>query len=187
MNRFPPTANRQPSTGFGGTMSDLETDDLEETLRESTELTGPVSAERARRFYDKVRDNIRRYLEKKGSLAGKSGEYLLLVPDMFMLLWRLINDSRVNSKNKMLLGSGLAYYLFPLDIMPEGFLGPIGYIDDLVFGVYLLNRMLTDTDPEILRQHWSGSEDVLVTIQKVLNAADNLVGTDILGKFKRMK
>ena len=161
--------------------------DFEETMRESTEVTGAISSERAQRFYDKVRDRIREYLDKKGSLAGKSGEYLLLVPDMFMLLWRLINDSRVNSKNKVLLGSGLAYYLFPLDIMPEGFLGPIGYIDDLVFGVYLLNRMLTDTDPEILREHWSGSEDVLATIQNVLNAADNLVGKDILGKFKGFK
>jgi uncharacterized membrane protein YkvA (DUF1232 family) len=167
-------------------MSNVETD-FEETMREGTELTGPVSSDRAQRFYDKIRRNIREYLEKKGTLAGKSGEYLLLVPDMFMLLWRLINDSRVNAKNKVLLGSGLAYYLFPLDIMPEGFLGPIGYIDDLVFGVYLLNRMLTDTDPEILREHWSGSDDVLATIQNVLNAADNLVGSDILGKFKGMK
>lgn len=161
--------------------------DFEETMRESTELTGPVSSERAQRFYDKVRANIRGYLEKKGSVAGKSGEYLLLVPDMFMLLWRLVNDSRVNAKNKVLLGSGLAYYIFPLDIMPEGFLGPIGYIDDLVFGVYLLNKLLTDTDPAILREHWSGSDDVLATIQNVLNAADNLVGSEILGKFKKMK
>ena len=168
-------------------MSNVGPDEFEETMRESTEVTGTVSRERAQRFYDKVRDSIRGYLEKKGSLAGKSGEYLLLVPDMFMLLWRLINDPRVNSKNKVLLGSGLAYYLFPLDIMPEGFLGPIGYIDDLVFGVYLLNRMLTDTDPEILREHWSGSDDVLVTIQNVLNAADNLVGSDILSRFKGMK
>jgi len=153
----------------------------------ATEFQHNVSRDRAERFYDKIRENIRRYLEKKGSLAGKTGEYLLLVPDMFMLLWRLINDGRVSSKNKVMLGSGLAYYLFPLDIMPEAFLGPIGYIDDLVFGVYLLNRMLTDTDPEILREHWSGSEDILATIQNVLHAADNLVGSDILGRFKKTK
>jgi len=95
-----------------------------------------------------------------------------------------VNDSRVSGKNKVMLGSGLAYYLFPLDIMPEAIMGPLGYIDDLVFGVYLLNRMLVDTDPQILREHWSGSEDVLTTIQNVLNAADNLVGKDILGRIK---
>lgn len=159
--------------------------DFEETMRESADATGPVSRERADRFYDRMRESIRKYLDGKGSMAGKTGEYLLLAPDVFVLLWRLINDGRVNAKNKMMLGSGLAYFLFPLDIMPEGFLGPIGYLDDLVFGVYLLNKMLTDTDAEILREHWSGSDDVLATIQKVLNAADNLVGSDILNKLKR--
>jgi uncharacterized membrane protein YkvA (DUF1232 family) len=158
---------------------------FEDAMSESTELSGPVSRERANRFYDRMRESIRRYLEGKGSVAGKTGEYLLLAPDVFVLMWRLINDSRVNAKNKVMLGSGLAYYLFPLDIMPEGFLGPIGYIDDLVFGVYLLNKLLQDTDPEVLREHWSGSDDVLETIRKVLHAADNLVGSDILGKLKK--
>jgi uncharacterized membrane protein YkvA (DUF1232 family) len=159
--------------------------DFEETMRESAEATGPVSRDRADRFYDRMRESIRRYLDGKGSMAGKTGEYLLLAPDVFVLLWRLVNDGRVNAKNKVMLGSGLAYFLFPLDIMPEGFLGPIGYLDDLVFAVYLLNKMLKDTDPEILREHWSGSGDVLDSIRNVLHAADNLVGSDILGKLKK--
>ena len=159
--------------------------DFEETMRESTEVTGPVSRERANRFYDRMRDGIRRFLDGKGSAVGKTGEYLMLAPDVFVLLWRLINDNRVSAKNKVMLGSGLAYYLFPLDIMPEGLIGPLGYIDDLVFAVYLLNKMLTDTDVAILREHWSGGEDVLATIRKVLQAADNLVGSDILGKIKK--
>ncbi|HEV7238980.1 MAG TPA: DUF1232 domain-containing protein [Thermoanaerobaculia bacterium] len=160
--------------------------DFEETMRESTEATGPVSRERANRFYDRMRDSIRRYLDGKGSVAEKTGEYLMLAPDVFVLLWRLINDSRVSAKNKVMLGSGLAYYLFPLDIMPEGLIGPLGYIDDLVFATYLLNKMLTDTDVAILREHWSGREDVLATIRNVLQAAEKLVGGDILGKFKKM-
>lgn len=158
---------------------------LDEMMRESSEASGPVSRERADRFYDRMRESIRNYLAGKGSAAGAVGEYLLLAPDVFVLLWRLINDDRVNAKNKVMLGSGLAYYIFPLDIMPEGFLGPIGYIDDLVFAVYLLNKLLTDTDVEILREHWSGRDDILDSIRNVLNAADNLVGSDIIGKLKK--
>lgn len=161
---------------------DLRDDDLDADLNEGS---APVSSERATRFYDRMRNAIRGYLDNKGAMAGKSGEYLLLAPDVFVLLWRLINDPRVNAKNKMMLGSGLAYYFFPLDIMPEGFIGPVGYIDDLVFGVYLLNRMLADTDAEVLREHWSGSDDVLSMIRTVLNAADNLVGSDIVGRIKK--
>lgn len=159
--------------------------DFEDTMRKSTEVTGPVSKERADRFYDRMRESIRKYLDKKGSVAGTTGEYLMLAPDVFVLMWRLVNDSRVNAKNKVMLGSGLAYYLFPLDIIPEGLLGPLGYIDDLVFAVYLLNRMLADTDAAILREHWSGRDDILDSIKNVLNAADNLVGKEILGRFKK--
>ncbi|HYC88843.1 MAG TPA: DUF1232 domain-containing protein [Thermoanaerobaculia bacterium] len=164
-------------------MSEQGFDD--DMMRESTEAAGPVSRERADRFYDRMREGIRNYLANKGAAAGSAGEYLLLAPDIFVLLWRLINDDRVNAKNKVMLGSGLAYYIFPLDIMPEGFLGPIGYIDDLVFAVYLLNKLLSDTDVEILREHWSGRDDILDSIRNVLNAADNLVGSDIIGKFKK--
>lgn len=168
-----------------GVSPDVSEDELRDAMREAADVTGPVSKERADRFYDRMRNSIRNYLEGKGKLAGKTGDYLLLAPDIFVLLWRLVNDARVSAKNKVMLGSGLAYYLFPLDIMPEMLMGPTGYIDDLVFGVYLLQRLLGDTDPEVLRSHWSGSEDILQTIQKVLNAADNLVGSDILGKIKK--
>ena len=161
-------------------------DETEEFAREMTEVSGPVSRARAEGYYDRVRDAIRRYLDKKGKAAGKTGEFLLLVPDVFMLLWRLMQDGRVNAKNKLLLGSGLAYYIFPLDIIPEAILGPVALADDLVFGVYLLNKLLADTDPQILREHWSGSDDVLATIQKVLGAADNLVGKDIFGRLKNI-
>jgi len=154
-------------------------------LDEMTEVTGPVSSDRAQRYYDRIRASIRAFLEKRGGL-DKSAEYLLLVPDVFMLLWRLVNDARVNAKNKLLLGSGLAYFFFPLDIMPEALIGPIGYLDDLVFAVYLLNKILSDTDVEVLRHHWSGSEDVLKTITNVLNAADTLVGKDLFGKLKNI-
>lgn len=165
--------------------SDMNDDDFAEVMNESSELSAPVSSDRAERFYDRMRDRIRKYLEEKGSLAGKAGEFLLLAPDVFVLLWRLIQDPRVDKKHKVSLGSGLAYFLFPLDITPEAFFGPIGYVDDLIFGVLLLKRMLVDTDEEILREHWAGSDDVRAMIEKVLSAAEQLVGSELLGRFKK--
>ncbi len=140
--------------------------------------------DRAERFYDRLRERTHSYVDRRGHLAEKLADYLLLVPDMFMLLWRLANDGRVNGRNKVLLGTGIAYFIFPFDIVPEAIVGPIGYLDDLVFGVYILNKMLADTDPAILREHWSGPEDVFESIRKVLNAADNLVAD---GVFRRLK
>lgn len=164
------------------TPDDASDDDVQESM---TESVGPVTRDRAERFYDRVRKSIRLYLEK-AKLGDKSTGLLLFVPDVFILLWRLINDARVNAKNKMLLGSGLAYYIFPIDLLPEGLIGPAGFADDLVLGMYLLNKILAETDVEVLRQHWSGSEDVLGAIQRVLNAADNLIGSDMVGRIKKL-
>lgn len=165
--------------------NDVTDAEIVESLTDNAESTALVTRERAERYYDKWRQAIARYLERKGNAVGKAAEYLLLVPDFFMLLWRLVNDPRVNAKNKVLLGSGIAYYIFPFDIIPEGFLGPIGLLDDLVFGVYMLNKILGDTDRAIIREHWSGEEDVLAVIQRVLGAADSLVSSDLLAKLKK--
>jgi uncharacterized membrane protein YkvA (DUF1232 family) len=137
------------------------------------------------RYYDRLRERIHSAIAK-GRFTEKIADLLLLVPDTFMLLWRLMNDARVNGKDKVLLGTGLAYYIFPFDIVPEAILGPIGYLDDLVFGVYVLNKLLVGTDVEVLREHWSGREDILVSIQKVFNAADNLMAGDVIDKLKKM-
>jgi len=92
----------------------------------------------------------------------------------------------VQGKDKVLLGSAIAYFILPFDLMPEAIVGPIGYLDDLVLAVYVLNKLLSSTDPAVLREHWSGSDDVLQVIQRVLNAADSLVETKISGRLKKM-
>jgi uncharacterized membrane protein YkvA (DUF1232 family) len=149
-------------------------------------LATELNDTRAQRIYDRIRGNIHRFLGRKGKALGKTGDYLLLVPDVFILLWRLANDSRVNGKHKVLLGSSIAYYIIPFDFIPEALVGPIGYLDDLVFGVYVLNKVLGDVDASVLREHWPGESDVLDSIQRVLTAADSLVGSKVVGRFKSM-
>lgn len=169
-------------------MSDYhdEDDDLEHALMEQAESGGSYPPDRTQRFYDRIRTRIHKYVGRKGSALGKTAEFLLLVPDVFILLVRLLKDSRVAGKDKVLLGSAVAYYIFPFDFLPEALIGPIGYLDDLVFGVYVLNRMLQDVDPNILREHWSGSDDILQTIQRVMTAADQLVSKEIIERVKKL-
>ena len=142
--------------------------------------------DRATRFYDRIRDTIQRYVDKKGAVLGKTADFLLLVPDVFILLWRLTTDSRVNGKNKVLLGSASRTTL-PVRPHPRGVSRA-----DRIPRRPRLRRLRAQQDPRqtstpaILREHWSGSEDVLDTIQNVLNAADSLVGKDMVGKIKKM-
>jgi len=160
-------------------------DDFAREIRESVEPE-ELPRDRATRLYDRIRATIQRYVDGKGKVLGRTAEFLLLVPDVFILLWRLTTDARVNGKDKILLGSAVAYYVMPFDLIPEALVGPAGYLDDLVFGVYVLNKILGSVDASIVREHWSGNEDVLETIQRVLGAAESLVGKDLLGKIKKM-
>jgi uncharacterized membrane protein YkvA (DUF1232 family) len=171
-----------------------EEEEAKETTARANEVVMAEVAEQSRsrvdektaeRFYDRVRENIRAYMTRKGDRLGRAKEFLFLVPDVFILLWRLANDKRVGGKNKVLLGTGIAYYILPLDIMPEALLGPIGFLDDLVFSVYILNKIMLDTDEEIVREHWSGSEDVLAMIRRVLESADGLVTSGFLKTIKK--
>jgi uncharacterized membrane protein YkvA (DUF1232 family) len=163
-------------------------DDLAREIREAheEEKQEELPRDRATRFYDRIRNTIQRYVDSKGKVLGRTAEFLLLVPDVFILLWRLTTDPRVNGKDKVLLGSAVAYFVMPFDLIPEALVGPAGYLDDLVFGVYVLNKILGSGDASIVREHWSGSDDVLEEIQRVLTAAESLVGKDLVVKIKKM-
>ncbi len=152
---------------------------LADVEREARE---PISEAKAHRFYDRLRRRVSSRVPGEG---GRIQDLLFFAPDVFMLLWRLTRDERVTGKDKMLLGSALAYFVLPLDLLPD-LVGPLGFVDDLLFAVYVLNRMLADTDEQVLRDHWSGSGDVLDMIRRVLKAADGLVASNVLKSIKRM-
>ena len=163
-----------------------ETDSSADEAFDSEATVGPVSEARANRFYDKIRGRIHDYVESKGESLGKAADYLLLAPDVFILLWRLVQDARVGTNDKMLLGTGVAYYIFPIDLLPEAFMGPMGYTEDLIFGVLILAKILKDTPAEVLEDHWSGDGDLLEMIRNVLQSAEDMVSKDVLERIRRV-
>ncbi len=55
----------------------------------------------------------------------------MLIPDITVLLYRLLKDKRVDVKTKTLVVSVLSYIVSPVDIIPS-FIPFIGQIDDLL-------------------------------------------------------
>ncbi|MCK9907077.1 DUF1232 domain-containing protein, partial [Frankia sp. Cpl3] len=88
-------------------------------------------------------------------------QYILLAPDLFVVLARLIVDKRVEMSAKALAGVAIAYFITPLDLIPEALTGPLGFLDDVVLAVYALRRILVDVDPKIVKEHWNGKDDLL--------------------------
>jgi len=136
-------------------------------------------------FYKKVRHQVHEWVEDKGS-GHQYAEYILLAPDLVHLLVRMTLDDRVDTMAKAKLGGALAYFISPIDLIPEGLLGPIGYVDDIAVACLALNAVLNQDDHrEVAREHWQGDGDLLEAIQKVLAIANEMLGTKVWGKVQQ--
>lgn len=140
--------------------------------------------EQHQRFYDKMRAKIEDFIREKGGNENVA-KYLLLAPDLFVLLARLLLDKRVDLKTKAVAGAAVAYFITPLDFIPEIVTGPVGFMDDIVLTVYVLRKILVDVDQRIVREHWNGEEDLLEVMTNVIKKADELVGKKVLNKIEQ--
>lgn len=135
-------------------------------------------------FYQKLRVKIKKWLDSKNGAHNRWAEYILLAPDIFHLLYKLTLDKDVYVADKAKLAAAIAYFISPIDLMPEALLGPAGYVDDLALAAYVLNGIINNTDPEVVRRNWAGDGDVLEVIQSILRVADKMVGSGLWKKLK---
>jgi uncharacterized membrane protein YkvA (DUF1232 family) len=140
-------------------------------------------SERHEDFYQALRARIGAWLESKGK-GFKHAQLLLLAPDLFHLLTRLVLDRRIPSSEKATLGAALAYFLSPLDVRPEALLGPAGYVDDVALAAFVLSRLINAGHGAVAKELWAGDGDLLDSIQRVLEVADEMVGS---GLWERLK
>ncbi len=136
-------------------------------------------------FYQELRVKIKRWAQTDEGKTNQWTEYLLFAPDLFHLLCKLMLDKEVMIADKAKLAAAIAYYVSPLDFIPELVLGPVGFVDDIAIAAYVLNSLVNNSDPEIVRRHWAGEEEVLEVIKRILNQADRMVGSGLWGKIKR--
>lgn len=119
---------------------------------------------RERRLYDRLRERIAP--RAPGARSGVR-DLLLVLPDLTILLLRLLRDRRVPILQKGVAVAGVAYVLSPIDLIPVLFFGPIGLLDDLFVVTASLSGLLNHVHPDVVRGHWSGRGDALETIQNV--------------------
>ena len=137
-------------------------------------------------FYQNMRSKLNDWLESDKGKAHKYAEYLILAPDLFHLMCKLTVDPDVEIKDKAKLAGAIAYFVSPLDLIPEGIVGPIGYVDDIAIAAYVLNGIINNTDPAVVEKHWAGDTDVLESIKNILKSADDMVGSGLWKKIKGM-
>jgi uncharacterized membrane protein YkvA (DUF1232 family) len=138
-------------------------------------------------FYDRLREKIIHTVEKRGGrLSEGAVRALLLIPDVFILLVRLTLDKSVPKPTRALIGGTLAYFVLPFDLFPEGLLGGIGYMDDLVLATAVLAQSFGGELEPYAAKHWSGSEDLRVVLRDISESAHALLGENLYERLKRL-
>lgn len=141
--------------------------------------------EQQKDFYQKLRIRIKNWMQKRTNRESRLAEFIMLAPDLFHLLTRLMIDPDVPGNKKMKLAAVIAYFISPLDFLPEGIVGPVGYLDDIALSAYVLNDIINDVDPQIVKRNWAGEQDILNLVRTILVNSDKLLGSGLWKKVKR--
>ena len=138
-------------------------------------------------FYDRLRGRVVRTLERRtGKLGPGVASTLLLVPDVFVLVLRLAMDKEVPKPTRTLLASTLAYFVLPFDLLPEGVVGPVGYLDDLVVALAVLAQAFGQDLEPFAKKYWSGSDSLRTVVGDVLTSANSLLGNNLYGRVRTL-
>lgn len=137
--------------------------------------------------YDRLRARITTGIEQRGRRWGRATvETLLLVPDVFFLLARLVLDPRVPPTTRRFLAGALAYCVTPIDLLPEAIIGPIGYLDDLVLACAVLSTALASELEPLAEKYWSGSEKLRLVLRDSSQAAASLLGENLYRRLQEL-
>jgi len=129
-------------------------------------------------------------MREKGIPTNGIKSSLLLVPRIVHLLYCLVKDPRVPFKKKAMLAGGLFYFLLPFDLVPESSMPHLGLVDDVIVLIRVLRKMLVDTDPGIIDQHWRGTYRELEWVKHVIKRGDDAIintWNKVLGNDAQLK
>ena len=88
------------------------------------------------------------FAEKIQRIAKRAGAKL---GDAALILYETVQSDKVSKKDKAIIIGALGYMISPLDVIPDAI--PIaGLTDDLAVLLYVLKKVWTGIDPEIVEQ-----------------------------------
>ena len=107
-------------------------------------------------------------------LRSRMKNLLLFIPNLLLLSARLMIDPRVPATERVLVAGAILYAVIPLDFIPD-MLPFVGQIDDAYLIAISLLRLMTVTDPLVVRQHWRGGGDVVELVGSTALVAKKLL------------
>lgn len=137
-------------------------------------------------FYQKLRRSISSWLESEQGARFRWAKYLMLAPDLFHEMCRLLADGDVPLGEKAKLSLAITYFILPVDVCPEAIMGPVGYLDDVALAAYILHSLLNKVEAKVVMRHWAGDADLLQSLRNVLADVENMVSTGMWRSLKKV-
>jgi len=119
-------------------------------------------------FYDTLRENLQNF-------RGEYDGYIDYGPELYKLLVNLLGDKKVKPKQRLLISAALAYFIAPLDVIPEEIYGPFGYVDDIFICVYVLKKLDKELGFDFLVKHWEGEDELKEVLDECYNKSKEVV------------
>lgn len=111
---------------------------------------------------------------KKSQAKMRMKNMLMFLPNLVKLCGRLLTDKRVPLAEKALFAGAIIYAIMPLDFIPD-VLPFIGQVDDVYLISLTLMRLITKTNEDIVREHWSGGGDIIKLTDSIASLAPMLL------------
>ena len=94
-----------------------------------------------------------------------------LIPDLVVLVARLLRDPSVPRGRKLALAALAAYLALPFDLVPD-FVPVAGQLDDVLLVALVLRGLVRSAGPSVVAEHWPGPRESLAIVLKLAGRRD---------------
>ncbi len=108
-------------------------------------------------------------------------EALLILPDLFVYLCRLLASKEVDERFKIKLVLAIIYIVSPIDVVPEAIMHAFGLFDDIIVAISTISEgFSTDViSRDSMRVLWPGNPDDIDNLNDYYAAAKEMLGEEL--------
>lgn len=137
-------------------------------------------------YYKQLRERMKRFAVAKAPRWSQPlVPWLLAAPDFFVLLVRLARDERVPAMAKVIAGAAVAYFISPVDLIPD-LIPLVGHIDDVALALFTVEQIASRLPPEVVQELWPGEGSVLDLVREGTQLMGRALPANVLLALKRI-
>lgn len=137
-------------------------------------------------YYHRLRERMTKFAaEKAPRWAQPLVPWVLAAPDFFVLLVRLARDERVPAMAKVIAGAVVAYFISPVDAIPD-LIPFVGHVDDLGLALFAVEQIIKRVPPEVVQENWPGDGRVTELVREGTELFNRALPAKMLVALKRV-